>query len=121
MTRRSPEHALQVQVAQFLRLCMPPGTNWTAIDHSNTSRRHGAMLMARGVKSGVPDFHFTLHNGRTAWIELKSAKGRLSPGQVEFLFAEQEAGALWAVCRSVEAVQKHLQLWGVKLRGVVGA
>lgn len=110
---------LQQQIAAFLRAAMPPGTNWTAIDHAGTSARHGALLRARGVKSGVPDFHFTLPGGETAWIELKTKTGQLSPDQRAFIEAEQLAGAPVVVCRSIEQVESVLRLWGVQLRASI--
>ena len=118
--RAHPEHDLQKAVAAFLHSAMPPGTNWTAIDHAGTSARHGAMLRARGVKSGVPDFHFTFH-GCVYWIEMKTPTGRVSQEQKEFMISEQMAGAHWAVCHSVAEVELMLRGWGVNLRARLAA
>ena len=118
MARRSAEHELQKAIAAFLRVAMPPGTNWTAIDHAGTNAKHGAMLRARGVKSGVPDFHFTI-KGKVHWIELKTRTGRVSPEQNAFAEAEMDAGAYYDVCRSAEEVEDQLRLWGVKLQASI--
>jgi hypothetical protein len=45
-----------------------------------------------GVRPGVADFAPVLPGGRSAFLELKSAKGRLSPAQREFRAACLAAG-----------------------------
>lgn len=121
MTPRT-EHDLQCNVVQFLMLCAPSDLGWRAIPNgSYRSKRTAGRLKGEGVQPGVGDLHFTLPGGRTAWIELKTDAGRLSPEQRTFREAELSRGALYAVCRSLNAVIVQLEEWGVKFRGRVAA
>ena len=58
----------------------------------------------RGVSDLLGIFH-----GRPLAIEVKSAKGRLSPHQKEFLAAWESAGGIAIVARSVEDVMVKLK------------
>src|SRR3990167_6123406 len=74
-TRRNDEERLQRAVVQLLMLAYPD-LRWRAIPNGEyRSPRTAGRLKAMGVQAGVADLHITLPRGRTAWIELKSAKG----------------------------------------------
>ena len=80
-----PEHRLQVEVADWLRLALPVErcleTVWFSIDHAAAaSRMVGYWRKRRGVVAGIPDL-LVLHRGRAIWIELK-ADSSLSDDQV---------------------------------------
>jgi hypothetical protein len=47
------------------------------------------------------------------FIELKSEKGRQSSSQKDFELAAGEAGAQYAVCRSLDQVVSLIEEWGV--------
>lgn len=51
------------------------------------SPQQGAFLKKMGVKAGVSDLFFPRSNksSKGLWIELKSAKGRASPAQINFM------------------------------------
>lgn len=56
-----------------------------------------------GVPSGFSDlFGVRKSDGRAVFIEVKTAKGRLSLQQEMFLTAMKKAGAVAGVCRSAE-------------------
>jgi len=76
------------------------------------SKRTGAKLKAMGVRAGVADFALTLPGGHSAYLELKSDKGRLSPEQRAFREAAEAAGAFYAVASTPEQVQEILAGWG---------
>jgi hypothetical protein len=112
--RNNPEERLQRAVAQLLMLAYP-GLRWRAIPNGEyRSPRTAGRLRAMGVQPGVADLHITLPFGRTAWIELKSATGRLSPEQRAFQDYERGIGAQYAVCRSLDEVQATLKAWNVR-------
>lgn len=48
---------------------------------------YGAMMKRKGVRAGVSDCFFPRGNGKFSgmWIELKSAKGKLSEHQIKFM------------------------------------
>lgn len=64
-------------------------------------------LRAMGQKPGVPDLLLPRRRGIYTGlaVELKSATGRLSDDQREWLSALEEEGYLTAVCRDLDAVQ----------------
>lgn len=109
-----PERALQEAVASFLDRALPPDAFWTSIDSAGRGARDGAKMKRRGVKRGLPDV-MLLASGLTLWIELKSAKGRLSKPQEQFHCLARNYGHEVAVCRSVAEVENVLRYLGVQL------
>src|SRR4051812_23081243 len=82
-----PEHALQRQMADTLRLEIAPpgrvsaqGVVWWAIDGADYGGAVPGTRIGRGLTAGVPDLFF-LHNGRAYFIELKAEIGVLSDAQ----------------------------------------
>ncbi len=61
--------------------------------------------MPKHAMNGVPDI-ILIHDGLFVGIEVKSATGRQSPGQVEFENAVKGAGGRYYVVRSVSDVIK---------------
>lgn len=71
----------------------------------NGGHRHivtAMKLKAEGVRVGVWDIHIPLRFGRYigAWVEMKSARGRLTKEQIKFGALMQDAGHLLHVCYS---------------------
>lgn len=64
----------------------------------------GKILSGLGMKKGVPDI-ILIHDSRAHFIELKSAKGVLSPAQREVHEALARAGCPVAVCRNIDDVR----------------
>jgi hypothetical protein len=62
-----------------------------------------------GGGEGCPDIHGIIKPcGRALYVEVKSAKGKLSTAQAEWLQAARDAGALTVVARSVKDVEEVL-------------
>lgn len=107
MTRRgTPEADLQRAVVQALRVVLPH----TAIIHHCANEvteagprgaKRQAILVGMGVHAGFADL-IVLSEGRVLFLELKSAKGRLSPSQVAFRDAVIAQGFGWALVRSLD-------------------
>ena len=72
----------------------------------------GAAIGRRGlVRFGVPgqaDISGIMRGGRRLEIEVKSAKGRLSPQQVRFRMMIEDFGGLFILARCVEDVEGRL-------------
>lgn len=104
--------------AQFLILAVPPGEmDWHHPPNGEVrSPRTAAKLKGMGVRAGVADFCCTLRGGQVGWIELKAAKGRLSPEQRAFRERQEALGARYAVVRSLDELESTLRAWGVRLR-----
>lgn len=67
------------------------------------SASYGKLLKDLGMRAGVSDLFIALprHQYNGAWIELKSAKGKLSPLQRHFINDMTSQGYYTAVCYSV--------------------
>lgn len=103
--RKLPEQALQIQVAGFLSYALPPGIVFFHVPNGGgRSKAEAGILKAMGVRPGVPDLGFILPTGMVAWVELKAAKGRLTPAQAEFRDMMRGRGIPIAECRSLEEV-----------------
>lgn len=105
-----------MQVVRFLQIAAPtlvffhcPNGGWR---HPAEARKFKDM----GVRPGVPDLVFALPGGKLAFIELKAGRNGLEPSQRIFAEDAVNAGAAWALCRSLDEVEATLRSWGVDLR-----
>lgn len=115
---QASEHQIQCAVARYLDLALDgiPNCIWWAVPNGGfRDVRTASKLKAEGVKPGVSDI-MILWGGRLICIEMKTAKGRQSPEQVEWADAATIAGAAYYVARSVEQVEEFLDAAGVPLR-----
>jgi hypothetical protein len=110
--RDTYEDGLQRAVAQYLDM---QGWLWCHVaNERKTSTRQGAALKRKGVKPGVPDvliFEHWQDGPDGPWdanfgvaIELKSAKGRVTPEQRKWLADLFERGWRTSVCRTLDEV-----------------
>lgn len=110
------EHALQIQVADYLDVVLKPPAWWTAIDHAaKLGVRQAAMRKRRGVKRGLADFLIVspgpINSPDIFWIELKRpGGGSLSQAQKDFAWLMGRCRVPVHVCRSLEEVQRALAL-----------
>jgi len=117
---RAEDH-LQASVCRFLSAVLPEDAWYCAIPNGfNKTKAAAGIAKATGLKAGAPDL-LVVHGGRPIFIELKTAKGRLSPAQKETAIDIDLAGGLWSVCRSIDDVSGFLALCDVPLRGRVAA
>jgi len=95
------EHQFQSSLCQLLDVQARPDMIWFAIP--NGGQRNaivGKMLKDEGVKRGIPDLAFLLPEGKTAWLELKTGNGRLSPFQKAFRDRAQRLGHTWGIAKT---------------------
>lgn len=110
-THPSPEEALQRACFEWVTLSEPmhPILKWlTHIPNGGKrSKGEGGKLKAMGVRKGLVDF--MLPRKHRGWqglaIELKSADGRLTTEQRDWLEALASDGYLTAECRTLEEFQ----------------
>jgi hypothetical protein len=76
---------------QILAYCKAQG--WLVI--------HSSMASKTTTTIGTPDFIALLPQGRVLFVEAKTAKGKLSPAQIEFTAKAGELGHVVHVVRSV--------------------
>lgn len=104
------EHELQIQVAQYLNLVLPSQTAWHHSPNEGKHKIHYRKLQKKkGLHAGWPDIEI-IHRGRFIGIELKTEKGRLSKAQKLCHSKITMAGGLITVCRSLEEVQKFVEM-----------
>ena len=105
------EQALHRAVAEFLNWTLKPPFFFTTFPSGGGGKVRGAQLKAMGLKAGVPDIYIAGPRGKTLWIELKTAKGRLSPAQNHTIEQLAQLDHDWALCRSVQDVQRAVAEW----------
>lgn len=110
-----PEQATHRAVAQYLNAVLPDTVFWTTFPSGGGGRVRGAQLKAMGLKSGVPDV-LLVWCGRTYFIELKSARGRLSDAQRACHPRIWEAGAPVGVAKTIDDVRGLLASWNIPTR-----
>lgn len=121
MARRDPETQLQIAVAQFLNLALPPEVTWTAINPIPAKSKAAAGLSkAMGLRPGVFDLLFLWPIHQCGLIELKSDSGRASGNQLDFADRLSAARIPYDYCRSVLDVERALRSWGIPLKATVG-
>lgn len=108
------EHAEQVVVIQWAALLegQYPALRWL---HSTQNGLYTALSQAKrakaaGLKRGVPDLCLPVAAGgyHGLWIELKTATGKVSPEQREWLAGLTAQGYRAVVCRGADAAIKEL-------------
>src|SRR5580765_5036876 len=110
--RRMAEFQLQTNVVGLLRYCGRKDVVWFAVPNGEwRTPGAGARLKATGVVAGVADLVLII-KGRAYLLELKTAKGRLSPEQIAFAEAARAAGGVYAIARTPEEAKQILASWG---------
>ncbi len=105
------EDELHVTVAEWLVLAKPDCW-WTTIEHGKLGFKRAARNKKRGVKGSIPDLWF-IRLGLTYVIELKIPGSYPDAGQKQCHRQMIAAGAVVAVCRSLDEVQGTLAAWGM--------
>ena len=115
MRRNRPEEALQRTVAEYLDLALPKDAVWFHVPNGGgRSKAEAGAFKAMGVKAGVPDVYI-LHEGKSLFIELKPPRRYLSKDQKEMGARLVNAGAVFAVCRSLESVIAECEFYFPKI------
>ena len=116
------EHVLQIACKQWLSEALPPEVVWTAVDHGSyfgggtqSGVRMWARLKSRGVKTGIPDFHFWWRGIYLA-VELKAAGGKPSEDETAWIIKLQNNGFLAFIAWSVSDLERHLREAGFPVR-----
>lgn len=115
MTRATPERSVQRAILQWLRLAVPDAIVFAVPNGSKRDAITGAILKSEGVQAGAPDLVFACR-GIIGFIEVKAAKGRLSPAQTAFRDACAANLLPYGVVRGIGDVQAFLDDLGVKTR-----
>ena len=82
------EDDLHCALAQWLNLMEKMGKLkgiWWHTDNTHSSVQRAVKLKRMGMRAGVFDLQFIHDDNFTAWIELKTKRGRLNPDQKIFI------------------------------------
>lgn len=111
--REGPVHRA---ILSYLRLQLPGAVIHHSPNEVSLRGREVARAIAKakslGMAVGFPDL-LIIYQGKTLAFEVKAPSGRPTEAQSnigEMLIAN---GAMWAVVRSVDDVQRYLKLWEV--------
>ena len=103
------EHQLQVAVRDYLALNAKPDVFCFAVPNAaRRSLRLGAAMKREGLMPGVADLCILLAQGRVAWLEMKTHKGRQSIEQKGFEARCRRLGHPYAVAKSFEEAAAFL-------------
>lgn len=113
MQPAASEAQIHAAVVAYCHRAMRPGV---VVHHSpnegKRTRWEGAQLARTGVMTGFPDLLFVA-DGRAYGLELKAAKGRLTPSQAMAHDRLKEAGMKVEIARSVDEAVAVLRGWNL--------
>jgi hypothetical protein len=114
VTRRAqPEAQIQRAVIEHLAWRARPGVWWTHIPLGGLrSKVEAAILRGLGTARGTPDL-LIVADGKAHFLELKSARSRVTSEQRACHGALRAAGATVAVATGVDAAIAQLKDWGL--------
>lgn len=101
---KTTEAQLQAACMQYAALQYPKLLIWHCPNGGFRNAKEATHLKRQGVKAGVCDIHVDkAANGYHGLkIELKTAKGKLSPAQAAYLQQVRDEGYMTAVCYSLD-------------------
>lgn len=106
------EDKLQENCARFLNSIerYHGGFIWFHVpNEGKRTKAYGAKLKRMGMRAGVPDIVMVFKKGKTVFVELKTAKGKLSKGQNQFKKDCKKNKISYIVSKS-DNVADHLNL-----------
>jgi hypothetical protein len=114
-----PEHPLQRQNADALRLALAPpgkvsrdGVACWSVDHAAYAGTAPDARVGHGIVAGVPDL-FALHRGIAHMVEVKTRAGELSDPQQSVMSAVLAGGGRVGVVRNAEETLGLFDVWGI--------
>lgn len=117
------EEEIHLAIAQYLDLVIKRPSRWHTVEVSNQASGGAAInrqkkLKAKGVRTGWPDILIMARGGyvtntKLIFLEVKSAKGKLSDKQEALHIELREDGHYVFVVRSVDEVKSILKELGV--------
>jgi hypothetical protein len=101
------ESKLQIQCVKWFRLAHPKKLIYAIPNGGKRGVITASIMKAEGVTAGVPDLHIPMDSKgyHSLYIELKTAKGVLSPKQKEIGLRLMDYGNCVITCRSLKDFQ----------------
>ena len=104
---QSTEAQVQKAIITYLQL-----KGWLVAHIPNGGRdaAHRRQMARQGAVNGWPDLVAIDRQGQTLWVEVKTAKGRISPAQKAVISELEARGCQVLVARSLDDVVEYLAL-----------
>ena len=112
------ESVEQIKIVEWLRQCHPDIPFMHFAGERKCSPTYGRLLKRMGVRPGVSDLFFPRGNqtSKGLWLELKSATGKPTNIQLDFLTSMMSEGYLGIVCYgSKQAIDAISLFYGIKI------
>ena len=106
------ESAIQIAVMQHLRLRARDAVAFHVPNGGARSKAAAGRFKAEGVEPGAPDVCIVFR-GQFYGLELKAARGRVSPAQRVMHERLRAAGGHVAVAYGLDAALAQLEAWGL--------
>jgi hypothetical protein len=113
---RNAEAKRQAAIVEFVRWVAPHVPIFAVPNGGFRTKAEAARLKWTGVLAGVLDLVLPLPEGRSAYWETKTPRGRLSADQLAFIARLEALGHVWAVVRSIDDARRELDRLGVETR-----
>ena len=113
---RNAEAKRQAAIVEFTRWVAPHVPIFAVPNGGYRTKAEAARLKWTGVLAGVLDLVLPLPEGRSAYWETKTPRGRLSADQRAFIANLEALGHTWAVVRTIDDARRELNRLGVETR-----
>jgi VRR-NUC domain len=113
---RNAEAKRQAAIVEFVRWVAPQIVVWHVPNGGYRTKAEAARLRWVGVLAGVLDLTLALPEGRSAFWETKTPRGRLSDDQKAIIGRLQALGHSWAVVQSIDDARAELARLGIETR-----
>ena len=98
----------QAAIVEYVRWVAPQLVIFAVPNGGLRSKPEAARLKWTGVLAGVLDLVLVLPEGRSAYWETKTPRGRLSDDQREFIRRLEANGHVWALVRDIDDARAEL-------------
>jgi hypothetical protein len=104
----------QAAIVEYVRWVAPQVVIFAVPNGGLRSKSEAARLKWTGVLAGVLDLVLVLPEGRSAYWETKTPKGRLSDDQKTIIGRLEAAGHVWALVRDIDDARRELAALGIE-------
>lgn len=115
---RNEEARIQASVVDYVRRVCPDVLIYHPPNGEWRDKRTAAKLRWMGVVAGIPDLVLLYGQGKTAFFEIKTDKGRLSKTQALVASWLELSDFPWFLVRSIDDARHALAELGIETREV---
>jgi hypothetical protein len=108
----------QAAIVEYVRIVAPHILIWAVPNGGYRDKSEAARLKWTGVLAGVLDLTLALPDGKSAYWETKTPKGRPSKDQKAIIGRLAKLGHTWALVRSIDDARLELERLGILTREV---